>query len=78
MSVIGLRLDDSNEDSRWLSGPSLACGPSEEGSDELMENPSRARRLGFQHTLAAESRVLGAERGLRVSSWVVRSGDEQR
>ena len=52
MSVIGLRLDDSNEESRWLSGLSLACGPSEEGSDELMGNPSRARRLGFQHFLS--------------------------
>jgi hypothetical protein len=61
-----------------LSGLSLACGQSEEGSDELMGNPSRARWLGFQHTLAAESRALGAERRLRVSSWVIRGGDEQR
>jgi hypothetical protein len=78
MSVIGLRLDDSNKDSRWLSGLLLACGPYEEGSDELMGNPSRARRLGFQHTLAAESRALGAERRLCVSSWVVRGSDERR
>jgi hypothetical protein len=77
MIVIGLRLGDSNEDSRYLSRLSLACDPSEEGSDELMGNPSRARRLGFQHTLAAESRALGAKRRLRVSSWVIRGGDEQ-
>jgi hypothetical protein len=78
MIVIGLRLGNSNEVSRLLSGLSLACGPSEEGSDELMGNPSQARRLGFQHTLAAESRVLGAERRLRISSWVVRGSDERR
>jgi hypothetical protein len=43
-----LQLGDSNVDSCWLSGLSLARGPSEEGSDELMGKPSRARRLGFQ------------------------------
>jgi hypothetical protein len=75
MIVIALRLGDLNEDSHYLSGLSLACGRSEEGSDELMGNPSR---LGFQHTLAAESRVLGAERRLRVSSWVIHGGDERR
>jgi hypothetical protein len=40
-----------------------------------MGNPSQARRLGFQHTLAAESRALGAERRLRVNSWVIHGGE---
>jgi hypothetical protein len=47
-----LQLGDSNEDSRWLSGLSLAYGPSEEGSDELMGKPSWVRWLGFQQTHA--------------------------
>jgi hypothetical protein len=47
------------EDSRWLSGLSLARGPSEEGSDELMGKPSRATWLGFQHKLSLKkSRIV--------------------
>lgn len=51
--------------------------PSEEESDELVGNLSRVSRLGFQHTLGAESRELGAERMLHVSSLGIRDGDER-